>query len=413
MSARNRVLLLSFALLGLAASVTSSYVHYRLLTTPTYTSFCDVSSTVNCTQAYLSTYGSFLGVPVAILGAIFFAVVLLMTVFAPKPRPAPAGRKARAAEPSGVAGENVPAYIFALSTIGLAFALYLAWASFFQLGAVCILCAMTYIAVAGLFVVSAKASAVPMKEIPRRAVADFTVVAKRPASLAIAVVLLAGASMAIVSFPHGTGRAQATPQHAGPQYQPLTDGQRQQFEQWYDVQPIVPVPIDRGAAKVVIVKFNDFQCPPCRQTYYDYQGILAKYTASGDVKYVLKHFPLETECNTKDLGHLGACESAAAFLMAEKKGTAARLEQWLFANQGPPRLTPAQVRSAAAEVGGITDFDAQYHEVLKQVRADAELGNQLGAESTPTFFINGHRIRGGLPPAAFEAAIELELKRAR
>jgi protein-disulfide isomerase len=32
--------------------------------------------------------------------------------------------------------------------------------------------------------------------------------------------------------------------------------------------------------------------------------------------------------------------------------------------------------------------------------------------STPTFFINGRRIRGGIPPQYFEAAIELELKRA-
>jgi protein-disulfide isomerase/uncharacterized membrane protein len=416
MSARSRALLLSFALLGLAASLTSSYVHYRLLTTPTYTSFCDVSATVSCTQAYLSQYGSFLGVPVAILGAIFFTVILLMVVFAPKPRVVPAGKKVRAADAATVSGESVPAYIFALSAVALAFAVYLAWASLFQLGAVCILCAITYVAIVGLFVVAWQASPVPMNEIPRRAVTDVGVVAKRPAALAIAVLLLAASSMAIVSFPHETTRRGATGttgQTPAPQHAPLTDGQRQQFEQWYDVQPVVPVPIDRGTAKVVIVKFNDFQCPPCRQTYYDYQGILAKYTASGAVKFVLKHFPLESECNTKDLGHTGACESAAAYLMAEKKGTGAKLEEWLFANQGPPTLSPQQVRRAAAEVGGIGDFDAQYAEALKHVRADVQLGDQLGAESTPTFFINGHRIKGGLPAAAFEAAIELELKRAR
>jgi protein-disulfide isomerase len=220
-------------------------------------------------------------------------------------------------------------------------------------------------------------------------------------------------SMAIVSFPSEPSRTAAAPDAAAPQYPRLTDQQRQQFEDWYNVQPVVPVPIPRGTAKVVIVKFNDFQCPPCRQTYSEYKGILAKYTASGEVKFVLKHFPLESECNTQDLGHTAACESAAAYLMAEKTGTAEQLEQWLFANQGPPRLTPDQVRKAAADIGRISDFDAQYAGMLKQIRADVELGHQLGAESTPTFFINGHRIKGGLPPAAFEAAIELELKRAR
>ena len=62
-----------------------------MLTDPTYTSFCDVSATVSCTQAYLSRYGSFMGVPVAILGVIFFTVVGLMVALAPKPRLTPGG----------------------------------------------------------------------------------------------------------------------------------------------------------------------------------------------------------------------------------------------------------------------------------------------------------------------------------
>ena len=47
--------------------------------------------------------------------------------------------------------------------------------------------------------------------------------------------------------------------------------------------------------------------------------------------------------------------------------------------------------------------------LLSEIKADAALGSSLGVKSTPTFFINGRRIAGGMPPAAFEAAIELEL----
>ena len=171
------------------------------------------------------------------------------------------------------------------------------------------------------------------------------------------------------------------------------------------------MPIDKGAARVLVVKFNDYQCPPCRQTYMEYKGILSKYTGNGTVKYVVRHFPLELECNTVNAGHDAACEAAAAFMMATKKGTAEKLETWLFANQGPPHLTPSQVRKAAVDIGGITDFDAQYPVVLNEVKAEAALGAWLGVKSTPTFFINGRRIAGGMPPAAFEAAIELELRR--
>ena len=83
--------------------------------------------------------------------------VLLMAAFAPAPRVIPAGKKVRAAEAVGIAGENIIGYVFAMSVIGLVFAGYLAWASFFQLKALCILCAITYVAVIGLVVFSYRA----------------------------------------------------------------------------------------------------------------------------------------------------------------------------------------------------------------------------------------------------------------
>jgi uncharacterized membrane protein/predicted DsbA family dithiol-disulfide isomerase len=408
MTTHTRRLLLAFALLGLGASVISTYVHHTLLTDPTYTSFCDVSTSVSCTQAYLSQYGSFLGAPVAVLGVIFFATIVLMVASAPPPRVIPAGKKVRAAEAVGVAGDNVAGYVFALSLIGLAFTGYLAWASFFQLKALCILCAITYVAVIGLLVFSYWAMAAPLGSLPERFLRDAGLLVKRPAVMVIAAALIGGGLFTIASFP--VDRATQAEHNPAP-YQPLTDLQRAQFEKWYDLQPVVNVPIDRGSAKVLIVKFNDFQCPPCRRTYYDFKGILAKYTANGDVKYVLKHFPLELECNTKNAGHMAACEAAAAFNMADRKGTAEKLEAWLFANQGPPFLTPDQVRRAAETVGGVTDFAAQYPAVLEEVKADSQLGAQLNVQSTPTFFINGRRIDGAIPAAALEAAIQLELQR--
>ena len=70
-TATSRALILVLAIAGLAAATTSTYVHYRLLTVPDFTSFCDVNSTVSCAQAYLSPYGELGGVPVAIFGAVW------------------------------------------------------------------------------------------------------------------------------------------------------------------------------------------------------------------------------------------------------------------------------------------------------------------------------------------------------
>jgi protein-disulfide isomerase len=131
------------------------------------------------------------------------------------------------------------------------------------------------------------------------------------------------------------------------------------------------------------------------------------------VSYVLKHFPLENECNTLNAGHMAACEAAAAVILARPKGTASKMEEWLFANQGPPQLTPAQVRQAARDVAGVDDFDTKYATALQEVKADSALGGLLGVNSTPTFFINGRKVPQILAPQYFAAIIELELKRAK
>jgi protein-disulfide isomerase len=83
------------------------------------------------------------------------------------------------------------------------------------------------------------------------------------------------------------------------------------------------------------------------------------------------------------------------------------MEEWLFANQAT--LTPEGVKSAAASVGGVTDFDARYAKTLELVRGDIAQGLQLGVSGTPTFFMNGIRL-GNFPGPVFQAAVEWELR---
>src|SRR5262249_36270712 len=160
----------------------------------------------------------------------------------------------------------------------------------------------------------------------------------------------------------------------------------------------------------VIVKFNDFQCPPCRQSHLNYKPILAKYQAerSGAVKYVLKDYPLDSECNSNVANtiHPSACEAAVAVRLPRQHSRAAEMIEWIFANQ--PSLTPDLVRQGAREVGQVPDFDAKYSATLELVKADIALGKQLGVMATPTFFIDGLKVDGALPVQYFEQAIQYE-----
>ncbi len=395
MTASRRRLLLGFGVLGLGAASMSSYVHYKLLTDPSYTSFCDVNPAVSCTQAYLSPYGSVWGMPVALFGVLFFLLVLLLV-----------GLGAREKSP---ARDSASAYVFALSSIGVAVVLYLAWASYIKLHTFCPLCATTYVAVIAIFIISAGATRIPMTTLPRRAVRDSRALVTSPLALLMIILLAVSAATMIGCFKReGATVAQEVA------YPPLTDQQRLDLEKWWAVQPKVDLPIPNDGAKVLVVKFSDYMCPACRQTYEGYKPVLGKYLSGGEVRYVVKHYPLEAECNPKaPSNHYASCKAAAAVIMARSKGTAQKLEQWIFSNQ--PTLTPDSVKKAAKEIGGIDDFDAQYPVALQEVKADAALGGTLEVSSTPTFYIGGRKLPGQTitPPQYFDYLIELALKDAK
>jgi protein-disulfide isomerase len=129
------------------------------------------------------------------------------------------------------------------------------------------------------------------------------------------------------------------------------------------------------------------------------------------VRLVLKDFPLEAECNTSVTSslHAAGCEAAVAVRLARERGTSEALERWLFANQAD--LTPETVEDGAREIGGVTDFRERYGATLEAVKADIDYGRTLGVKATPTFFINGVMIQGGLPAHLFKQAIDAELQK--
>ena len=193
----------------------------------------------------------------------------------------------------------------------------------------------------------------------------------------------------------------------------LTPAQLQELEKFMNAQQRVPVMVASEGAAVVLMKFNDYMCPPCGQTFAEYKPVLARYAKEypGKLKFVTRDFPLDPECNrfTPAGAHMASCEAAVAVRLAREKGKAEAMENWLFANQ--PTLTPTTVKEAARMLGGVSDFDARYQTTLQLVKGDIEQGQQLQVQGTPTFFMNGIRLPG-LRAQFLDAAIALEMKRA-
>ena len=398
---RYRYALIALALVGLGASVTALVVHYRLLTDPGYSSFCDVSETISCQQVFQSRYGSVAGIPVAAGGAIWAGAVLLLAGW---------GMRQASSELAG----RIAGYIFLLGTVGLAAVFYFAYASFFVLGHACPLCMTMYASVVGIFLVSA-AAATSLTTIPSRLGEDLSGLTRSHTATTLAVAWLAASIALVVLFPREQvlsaeqATADAPPE---PVLETLTPEQLAEWNKYLDSQVPLSEPglLPSGTAKVLLIKFNDYQCPSCRQTWALYRGIIAKYEKQypGVFVYQTKDMPLEPECGLAS-NHTMACEAAAAVRLARAKNKGPEMEAWLFNNQSF-EMTRDDVKKGLQEVAQISDFDAQYAGVLPAIREDVQLGQKLGVTGTPTFYMNGIRL-SSLRPTYLDATIQYFLRK--
>ena len=145
----------------------------------------------------------------------------------------------------------MPGYIFALSTVALAFVLYLGWASFFKLNTVCMLCATTYVAVIALFIISGWSDDIPDDDAAPARREDVGDSLKSPIALVLGRWCSASARVALINaFPReAQPPAVAAAAASGRVHEPrvrrrrLTDQQKADFTEVVDVQPKVNVPV--------------------------------------------------------------------------------------------------------------------------------------------------------------------------
>lgn len=154
-------------------------------------------------------------------------------------------------------------------------------------------------------------------------------------------------------------------------------------------------------APVTIVKFEDFQCPFCKQVQPTIAEILSRY--NGKIRIVHKDLPL-------DAIHPQARQAAEAARCAGEQGQFWSYHDKLYANS--PKANPEDLKSYAREVGlDLGSFErcltsGKYKAVVQK---DLSEGTQLGITGTPAFFINGREISGSQPLQVFAAMIDEEL----
>lgn len=111
---------LGLSLLGLLVSGYLTYEHF----TDNATLACTVTGVVDCSKVTSSAWSTFVGVPVSVLGVVFFALLVGLCL------------------PSVWRLESVwlDRARLAWVSVGLAMALYLVWAELFRIHAICLWC---------------------------------------------------------------------------------------------------------------------------------------------------------------------------------------------------------------------------------------------------------------------------------
>jgi protein-disulfide isomerase len=173
----------------------------------------------------------------------------------------------------------------------------------------------------------------------------------------------------------------------------------------------------RGAksSKVVVVNFDDFECPFCARMHQElFPEIFKEY---GDrITFVYKDYPLEI--------HPWAIHAAvdANCLAAQNNDAYWDLADYIHPNQHEVSNEKTPVARLDA-LDKITMLQGQKHNVdvaklqscMKAqddsgVKASMKEAEDLGVDATPTLFVNGERIDGAVPPSELRAAIDRALK---
>ena len=169
-------------------------------------------------------------------------------------------------------------------------------------------------------------------------------------------------------------------------------------------------------AKVVVVSYDDFECPFCSRMHATlFPGILKEY---GDrVLFIYKDYPLEEI-------HPWAVHAAVdANCLGAQSGDA----YWDYADylHGNPQAVGGVKGHEAqnVELDKLASLDGQRHNLdagklqaciqtqdEKSVRASMNEAEGVGVNATPTMFVNGEKMDGAVPASEVRAELDRALK---
>ncbi len=160
-------------------------------------------------------------------------------------------------------------------------------------------------------------------------------------------------------------------------------------------------------AKVTIVEFSNFHCSYCLKSWKKMEGLLQNYPQ--DIKYVFKHFPLQSNGKARDLS-----EMVAAVQMVSNEAFWV-IHDFFFSDEGQTIINNGKeqlrlrieiiLKQKGLDVKAFqTAMNTRYGKA--RVEEDVAVGARIGVRGTPSNVINGNFVGGPLPEKTIEKHLE-------
>lgn len=161
-----------------------------------------------------------------------------------------------------------------------------------------------------------------------------------------------------------------------------------------------------ATAPITVYEMGDFQCPACREFAVQTMPALDReYVQTGKVRFVFINYPLTSI-------HPNAVAAAAAALCAARQDRFWPMHDILYRLQPAWERLPDPTATFAGFADSIGVEQGRFRTCLRssdtrtEIDQDAARARRSGANSTPTFYIEGGLLRGAAPITVFRQVLD-------
>lgn len=328
---------------------------------------CDAHQMMDCESALHSDFADIFGIPIALLGAAFYAGIVVLAFFDPRSQ----RQSTRPFRPAAISTT--------LFGAGVVYSIFLAVVSLVDVGTICPFCAMLY----GVNILGLLTSCLWAGQWPKQIVVaqfDDTNAFYNGWTglfcLVYGVVLVLGMMLVDAEIGDRVAEQQRTAEATQDDVETIDP------DRYRSARAPAKGPED---APVHLVEFSNFTCPFCRELAGEVGQLADAY--EDELRVEFRHFPLETQQYSRLAAKAAHC--------ADEQDQFWPMHDRLFANQ--QELSPGLIDESAEQMRlDIEAFEAclDDEQTGERIDDDLEAASEVGVGGTPTFFINGRRYEG-------------------